>query len=173
MRTIRIGLALAFVATGAALQAQTLGLPTLNPTPGPFAASGITVNGTLGAIGAGTASGSGGSLSAGFAYRSPGTVVSIDAPPGPDTPLVTRLDGNYPNPFNPTTAVRWQLAVGGDVRITVYDLLGRRVAVLADATFPAGAHATQFNAAALASGVYVVRMEAGSQTFTRRMTLLK
>lgn len=173
MRMIRLGLALALIATGAALQAQTLSPPSLNPTPGAFTASGITMNGTMGAVGAGTASGSGGSLSGGFAYRTPGTVVSIDAPPGSDTPLVTRLDGNYPNPFNPTTAVRWQLAVGGDVRITVYDLLGRRVAVLADAAFPAGAHATQFHASALASGVYVIRMEAGSQTFTRRMTLLK
>lgn len=171
---IRVSAAIAALLLFCSLSvAQTLSSPTLNPTPAAFAASGVTVNGTLGAIGAGTASGAGGSLSGGFAYRTPGTVVSIDAPYPTDTPLVTRLEGNYPNPFNPTTAIRWQLAQVGDVRITVYDLLGRTVATVANGAYPAGTHTVTFDASRLASGVYVIRMEAGTQTFARRMTLLK
>jgi hypothetical protein len=156
-----------------ALHAQTLGAPTLNPTPGPFSSTGITLYGTMGAIGAGTYSGAGGSLSGGFAYRAPGTVVSIDTPSDPEAPLVTRLDGNYPNPFNPHTVIRYQLSVFGTTRLAVYDILGREVAVLVDGPMPAGIHTVTFNASGFASGVYVYRLEAGSQTFTRRMTLLK
>lgn len=92
---------------------------------------------------------------------------------GSDQPAVTRLDGAYPNPFNPITQVRWQMAVGGTIRLAVHDILGREVAVLVDGVYPAGSHQTVFDGRNLASGVYVVRMWTPTGTHVRRVTLLK
>lgn len=83
------------------------------------------------------------------------------------------LEPNYPNPFNPTTNITFALPEGGPVRLEVFDLLGRRVAVLADTPFDAGRHTLPFEARGLASGVYVYRLTAGGRAFTRTMMLLK
>lgn len=88
----------------------------------------------------------------------------------------TRLEANYPNPFNPSTVLRWQVsgAHGGTpLRLVVYDLLGREIAVLADGMYPSGRHEVVFDASRLASGVYIYTLEVGGQRFTNRMTLLK
>jgi N-acetylmuramoyl-L-alanine amidase len=69
----------------------------------------------------------------------------------------------YPNPFNPTTVVSCQLPVASWVRLVVYDLLGREVAVLLDEIRSAGAHKVQFDASGLASGTYIIRMNAVGQ----------
>ncbi len=90
-----------------------------------------------------------------------------------DAPLETDLLGNFPNPFNPSTVIRYQLSVSGNVRLAVYDVLGRQVAVLADGNVPAGSHQIRFDAANLASGVYVYRLEAGGRVFTRTLLLVK
>lgn len=84
-----------------------------------------------------------------------------------------QLEQNYPNPFNPSTVVGYRLSVAGNARLTVYDLLGREVAVLVNGSMPAGAHSVTFDASTLASGVYVYKLEAGGQVMTRRMTLVK
>jgi len=96
---------------------------------------------------------------------------SIDR--GGDLAMQTRLETNYPNPFNPSTVIRWQLAVGSQTRLVVYDIMGREIAVLADGMYPSGRHEVVFDASRLASGVYIYTLEAGGQRFTRRMTLLK
>lgn len=130
----------------------------------------------MGYVTAGVGSGTSGFLGGGFAYIPPGQVVSIDAPDnGPETrPLATALDGNYPNPFNPTTRIRYSLEQAGSVRLTVYDLLGREVAVLVDGTRASGRHEATFDAARLGSGMYLYRlMVDGREVATRRMTLLK
>ncbi|MEB3326399.1 MAG: T9SS type A sorting domain-containing protein, partial [Synechococcus sp.] len=88
-------------------------------------------------------------------------------------PLRTELHAAYPNPFNPSTQISYSLDAGRQTRIAVYDLLGREVAVLVNGTMPAGRHRVTFDASALASGVYLVRLEAGGEVFTKRMTLLK
>jgi hypothetical protein len=122
----------------------------------------------------GTFSGPGGSLSGGFAYTAPGTVVSIDLPTTSNLPLETRLDGNYPNPFNPSTVIGYQLSVAGTVRLAVYDVLGREVAVLVNQERSAGRYQVPFNASALSSGVYLYQMQLnGEVVTTRRMTLVK
>jgi 1,4-alpha-glucan branching enzyme len=90
-----------------------------------------------------------------------------------ETPSATALIGNYPNPFNPTTVVGYQLAVFGPVRLAVYDILGREVAVLVDGAMPAGRHSATFDASGMSSGVYLIRMQAGTQSFTRKMMLVK
>lgn len=91
----------------------------------------------------------------------------------PEAPGATALIGNYPNPFNPTTAVGYQLSVSGPVRLAVYDILGREVAVLVDGSMPAGRHSVTFDASGLGSGIYLIRMQAGTQSFTRKMMLVK
>jgi hypothetical protein len=92
-------------------------------------------------------------------------------------PLRTELMAAYPNPFNPSTVIGFTVGTQDlaslQTRLVVYDLLGRQVAVLVNGTMPAGRHQVTFDASGLASGVYLVRLEAGGEVFTRRMTLVK
>jgi hypothetical protein len=85
----------------------------------------------------------------------------------------TALLGNYPNPFNPSTLIRYRLSVSGKVRLAVYDLLGRQVAVLIDGNITAGTHHVTFDAATLASGMYVYRLETDGSVFTKTLLLVK
>jgi len=84
-----------------------------------------------------------------------------------------RLDQNFPNPFNPATTIGYTLPHRGRVTLGVYDLLGRRVALLVDEVREAGAHSVSFNAQAFASGVYIYRLRSGQYTQTRRLLLLR
>jgi hypothetical protein len=70
-----------------------------------------------------------------------------------------RLEQNYPNPFNPTTGIRFQIPGVSEVRLSVYDLLGREVAVLVNGRMGAGAHEVTFDGSALPSGVYFYRLQ--------------
>ncbi|MDZ7625600.1 MAG: T9SS type A sorting domain-containing protein [Ignavibacteriaceae bacterium] len=84
-----------------------------------------------------------------------------------------KLDQNYPNPFNPSTVIRYQLPVNGNVSLKVFDLLGREVATLVDEYRAAGKYKTTFNAVELANGVYFYEVRAGSYSETKKMILLK
>ncbi len=86
---------------------------------------------------------------------------------------VFALGNNYPNPFNPTTVVPFSIAESAQVSIKVYDLLGREVAVLVDGALSAGVHEVVFEASALPTGVYLIRMEAAGMVQIQRMTLMK
>jgi hypothetical protein len=88
-------------------------------------------------------------------------------------PLVTRLEQNFPNPFNPTTLIRYQLSGVSDVELVVFDLLGREVATLVNRKEGAGIHEVIFDAAGLSSGVYFYRLAAGDFVSTRKLLLLK
>jgi hypothetical protein len=154
--------------------AQTLSNRTFNPMTGTFSGGGRSVSGALSGVNIGFASGVGGSLSSFFPTSASGTVVSIDAPNRTDLPLETRLDGNYPNPFNPSTVIAYQLATAGPVRLAVYDILGREVAVLVNQERAAGRFEVTFDASGLSSGVYLYRLQLGGHVVsTRRMTLVK
>ncbi len=83
------------------------------------------------------------------------------------------LSQNYPNPFNPTTSISYSLPQDVKVKLTVYDMLGREVSVLVNELKSAGTYTVALEGHALASGIYVYRLEAGTRTFTRKMTLLK
>ncbi len=83
------------------------------------------------------------------------------------------LDQNYPNPFNPNTVISGQWTVDSWVRLTVYDALGREVALLANGRFPAGKYSFSFDGGSLASGVYFYRLTLGNFTAARTMLLLK
>jgi hypothetical protein len=90
-----------------------------------------------------------------------------------DLPAGFILSQNYPNPFNPSTVIRFGLPETADVRIEVYDLAGRRVAVLTDGSRTAGWHTVTFEGSALSSGVYVYRLQAGDFVQSRKLVLLK
>ncbi len=79
----------------------------------------------------------------------------------------------YPNPFNPVTTLRFHLPEAADVRLEVFDLLGRRMALLTDARLEAGAHTVRFDAAAMPSGTYFYRVQAGHTVVTKHLTLIK
>jgi|GEM_PF-718964 len=92
---------------------------------------------------------------------------------GDELPGKFRLVQNYPNPFNPVTKIGFELPVSAEVRLEVYDVLGRRVAVLASGEYQSGRYEVSFNAGRLSSGVYLYRLSADGFTETRRMLLVK
>lgn len=83
------------------------------------------------------------------------------------------LFNNYPNPFNPTTTIRFGLPLEGPVQLSVYDILGRKVADLIDENLPADYHEITWNARHLASGVYIYRLVTQDGVFTEKMSLIK
>ena len=102
-----------------------------------------------------------------------GETVDADSGSEAELPAELALAQNYPNPFNPTTKISYDVPEDQHVRLTVYDMLGRRVSVLIDETQSPGSHDVSWDASQLSSGVYIYRLEAGGQTLTRKMTLVK
>lgn len=96
-----------------------------------------------------------------------------------ERPATARLHQNYPNPFNPVTTIAYRLPENSNVRIEVFDQLGRSVDILLNESRSAGEHDLMFDASHLPSGVYIYRMEMQSlessnrQVFTRKFTLIK
>ncbi len=83
------------------------------------------------------------------------------------------LRQNYPNPFNPSTVIEFGLPKESQVEITVFNVLGQRVAVLADGVMKAGNHKLVFNGSRLASGVYFYLMRTGERILKQKMLLMK
>lgn len=92
---------------------------------------------------------------------------------GNSHPQQMKLGANYPNPFNPKTKIEFSLPQANDVKLTVYDVLGRRVAVLVDGKRQAGQHLVTFDASNLSSGVYIYRLKANGFSQSRKMLLVK
>ncbi|MBN1999663.1 T9SS type A sorting domain-containing protein [candidate division KSB1 bacterium] len=88
-------------------------------------------------------------------------------------PTRFELSQNFPNPFNPKTDIVFRLKKDIKVNITVYDILGRRVATIVDRDMTAGSHRITFNGAELPSGTYFCRMTAGDFREVKKMLLLK
>lgn len=94
-------------------------------------------------------------------------------------PSQTTLRPNYPNPFNPTTVIEYQLASNSNVRLDVFDPLGRRVTTLVNSQVLAGTHSLTFDASRLTSGVYILVMTATDENtgdtkkYIQKMMLLK
>jgi len=88
-------------------------------------------------------------------------------------PTVFALSQNYPNPFNPVTTIRYDLPQNDYVRLAVYDILGREVALLVNSEVAAGVHAAHFDATNLGSGVYIYRLDAAGKSLIKSMTLIK
>ncbi len=88
-------------------------------------------------------------------------------------PLKMDLYQNYPNPFNPVTNIKYTLDKPGNVKLAIYDLLGSEVAVLVNDFNQPGSYSVSFNAADLASGIYIYRLTADNFISTKKFVLLK
>jgi len=99
-------------------------------------------------------------------------ITAVDQSPN-GMPRQCELLQNYPNPFNPTTVISGQWTADSRVRLAVYDLLGREVAVLADGRYSAGKHSFTFDGTRFASGMYFYRLTVGQYTESRTMALVK
>jgi len=114
-----------------------------------------------------------------IAVLADGTVLELDAVATSlddqfsDAPQSFELYQNYPNPFNPSTQIRYDLAQTTNVRVEVYNVVGQRVATLVNTQQPAGTYTVNFDANALASGMYIYRIEAGNFVQVRKMMLVK
>jgi hypothetical protein len=93
--------------------------------------------------------------------------------PNRSLPREFALNTPYPNPFNPATTISFAIPHAADVTLTVFDIQGRVVQVLADGRYAAGEYRVQFNGAGLASGFYTARLQTAEFTATRKLLLLK
>lgn len=84
-----------------------------------------------------------------------------------------KLHQNYPNPFNPTTTIKFDVQKAGDVKIKVYDLMGREVQTLVNERLQPGTYETTFDGSQLSSGVYYYKLISDNYTYTKKMVLLK
>ena len=80
---------------------------------------------------------------------------------------------NYPNPFNPTTTIKFNLPEAGMVKLTLFNILGQQIRTLVNEFQESGVHTINFDATELNSGMYIYKIESGSFTQTRKMTLIK
>ncbi len=92
---------------------------------------------------------------------------------GEGIPIVYDLTQNFPNPFNPSTTIRYQIPQDGIVTLKIYDILGSEVATLVNEEKVAGKYEVNFNASTLASGVYIYKIQAGDFVSSKKMILLK
>jgi len=104
--------------------------------------------------------------------RDVGAVTNV-ATESSDLPATFELEQNFPNPFNPTTSISYEIPLSTHVTLDVYDSLGRRVRSLVNRKQLAGIHEISFDASSLASGVYLYKLTAGTDISTRTMILLK
>ncbi len=100
-------------------------------------------------------------------------VTAISGNENSTVPNKFQLSQNYPNPFNPSTIIRYELPKNELVTMTIYNLLGQKVAELINEKQNAGTHEVNFNANRLSSGVYFYSITAGTFTSTKKMLLLK
>ena len=89
------------------------------------------------------------------------------------SPVRYQLFQNYPNPFNPRTIISWQLAIGGHVDLSIYNILGKKITTLISEELIAGNHTTEWDASKLSSGIYYYRIKTGKFQEFKRMILLK
>jgi photosystem II stability/assembly factor-like uncharacterized protein len=108
----------------------------------------------------------------GFILRYSDSVVSVDENQI-NIPTEYHLYQNYPNPFNPSTTIRFDLLVDGNVELILYDILGRKVKTLINGTKQIGRYEIQFDASNLASGVYIYQLKANEFISSKKMLLLK
>lgn len=102
----------------------------------------------------------------------PAVVTSVE-PVNSEVPQQVNLSQNFPNPFNPTTSFEYSITNTADVKVQVFDVLGRVVATLVDGVQQPANYRVSFDASQLASGTYIYRLQTPTQTLTRTMVLLK
>ncbi|MEM8486875.1 MAG: T9SS type A sorting domain-containing protein [Bacteroidota bacterium] len=106
------------------------------------------------------------------AFYSPGRIVSEPQPPLREN-FVLGFDQNFPNPFIQSTTLRYSLPQKMRVRLAVYDMLGREVALLVDGQKETGIHTAEFDGSNLPAGIYLARLEVDFLQFTKQMVLIR
>jgi len=92
---------------------------------------------------------------------------------GGTAPRTLQIIGNYPNPFNPSTTIEYEIHLPSHVSLNVYSISGQKAVTLVEEFLPAGRYSAVFNGSSLASGLYILRLEAGGMVKTAKMTLVK
>jgi hypothetical protein len=100
-------------------------------------------------------------------------ITAIHAKPDASIPKTVALSDNYPNPFNPSTKIEFQIPVAGNVTLRVFTILGQEVATIFSGWKNAGTYQVTFDAQRLCSGAYFYRLQTGTTVLTKRMILLK
>ncbi len=108
-----------------------------------------------------------------ISYIEPVQVTVLTGVDEKSLPAAFALEQNYPNPFNPATVITFAVPAAGQVRLEVFNVIGQKVATVFDGVKEAGEHKHEFAAADLTSGVYIYKLTAGGQSFTRKMTVMK
>lgn len=101
------------------------------------------------------------------------SITVTDVGENPSNPIVYKLYDNYPNPFNPSTILRYSIPEASFTTIKIFDALGNEVSSLVNETKTAGTYEVEFNATDLSSGIYYYTLQAGSFTQTKKMILIK
>ena len=153
--------------------------PQHQVSAGIFSSGGMThqssnyiVSGTAGEVVTGKTSGSAYQHNSGFWYVYSQSTIT-DVHDEETIPASFKIEQNYPNPFNPSTIIRFSVPENSNVTLKVYDILGNELTTLLNEDKDAGWYDVHFDASALASGVYIYRISAGSFISTKKMLLLK
>ena len=110
-------------------------------------------------------------LQTGFWYGSGLVTDAIQTPIA--MPQQYQLKQNYPNPFNPGTTIRYNLPRAADVRISIYNMSGRKVLTLVSGKQPAGEHSLYWDASGTASGIYFIKLESEEVVLVKKCLLIK
>jgi len=102
-----------------------------------------------------------------------GWVTSVASPLSGIHPDKLRLEQNFPNPFNPTTTIRFQIPVSTHVNLSLFDILGRKLVTLTDETMESGEHRISWDASRFSSGIYFYQLRASGSLVTGKMILLR
>jgi hypothetical protein len=97
------------------------------------------------------------------------SVIELDS----DIPLSYGIDGNFPNPFNPSTVIRFRVPEAGHTSVEVFNVMGQRVAVLLESPMAPGVHSVTLDAGSLASGMYMIRVRSGAWVGVHKVLLMK
>jgi len=97
----------------------------------------------------------------------------LDQNTGKTHPNKFSLSQNYPNPFNPSTMITYQLPKTSDVEISIYNLLGQKIATLLDSRQNAGKYQVEWDASSFASGIYYYKIQAGEFQDVKKMVVIK
>lgn len=151
---------------------------TVDGGGGRSAGAGFEIAGTIGQPDAGSMVGGDYEVLGGFWGSVAAQVVDVVDDTPANMPRVFRVHQASPNPFNPTTTIRYELPAAAHVSLRIFDLQGKLVTVLADGVAPAGHHMVRWDGndhqgAATASGVYVLDVRAGAASSRQKLILLR
>jgi hypothetical protein len=99
--------------------------------------------------------------------------ISVSSENEDELPVTISLSQNYPNPFNPVTTIKFELTENAEIRLSVFDLIGREVSVLEEGFLTAGTYSKVWDASSFSSGIYMYRLDVNGKSYTRKMILTK